>query len=61
VQEMIYLLALVALVYWVGLFWFRVVMFFWRHWHETRAKVTRLKNAAVAAYRDSDLRDSRIR
>jgi hypothetical protein len=51
-SELMYLLAMVALLYWVGLFWYRVGRWFYLHWRETRRRVVKLKDAAMAAYRE---------
>jgi hypothetical protein len=51
-QTLIYSMAMIALLYWVGLFWYRAGRWVYLHGRETRRRVAKLKDAAMAAYRE---------
>jgi hypothetical protein len=55
-QTLIYSMVLIAVLYWTGLFWWKVGRWFYLHGRDTRRRVTRLKDAAMAAYREGEFR-----
>ena len=52
--EFMIFLVFIPLLYWAVVFWIKALRWLWHNWRQVRDKVIRLRNAAVAAYRESE-------